>query len=251
MPVHKFKKPTSPWMALILNLLLEMMTTGSAYANTSLQDTVIGHLAPMCKCLSEIRAMIESRMGKDVFFEIRGVRRSADIMLGLVNRLINNITDLMRKHVYDSIVDGVRDELMLISAALGIDIPFGFMGQLSIACQFRSSAMPSDKFIKLMAIVCAIALTGCDLSQCTHHTVRKTVPHLDEMLETCKITHNPRSNKYNYFLQQIHKLYTMMVKSPKSLGPLCRYMQAASAAAASAAAASAAAAAEALTIFKK
>jgi hypothetical protein len=251
MPVYNidFKKPISPWMKVILNLLLAMMTTGAAYANTGLQDTVIGHFDPMCECLSEIRAMIESRTGKDVFFEIRGVRRSADIMLGLIDRLINDIQYLIRRYIYDSIVDEVRNELMLLSDALGFDIPVGLMEQLHLACQFRLLTMSTTTFIKLMPIVCAIALTGYDLSISTKYTVLKTVPMLPAMLETCKI-----QQLCDNMLSQIYKLFLTMFKSSKRLGPLGKYMRAATAtttAAATMAAAAAAAEKKAATTAKR
>jgi len=187
--------------------------------------------------LSELREKIESRSGKGVAIEIRGVRRSADFMIGLVNRLINDIQYLIQRYIYDPIVDKVRNELMLLSDALGFDIPVGLMEQLHLACQFRLLTMSTTTFIKLMPIVCAIALTGYDLSINTEYTVLKTVPLLPAMLETCKI---PYKQLCDNMLSQIYKLFLTMFKSSKRLGPLGKYMQAATATTAAAAAAAAA-----------
>lgn len=96
-----------------------------------------------------------------------------------------------------------------------------------------------------MAIVCAIALSGYDLSQCTIYSVLKTVPTLPAMLETCDLDYKHTSKKRDYLLGQIYKLFTTMFKS-KNRGPtpLGKYMWGATAAAATTAAA-------ALTMFKK
>lgn len=200
----------------------------------------------MCAGLCDIRRMITSHTGQNVFFEISGVRCAAAVCMTAVTRLHAVVEDVITKNVYDPIVDGVRDELMLLSYALGFTIPVGFMSQLPIACQFRSVAMPVASFVKLMAIVCAIALSGYDLSQCTIYSVLKTVPTLPAMLETCDLDYKYKSKKRDYLLGQIHKLFTTMFKS-KKLGPtpLGKYMRGATAAA------TLKAAAEALTMFKK
>ena len=186
----------------------------------------------MCAVLLDIRRMITSHTGQNVFFEISGVRCAAAVCMTAVTSLHAVVEDFITKSVYNPIVGGVRDELILLSGALGFTIPVGFMSQLPIACQFRSVAMPVASFVKLMAIVCAIALSGYDLSQCTIYSVLKTVPTLPAMLETCDLDYKCMSKKRDYYLLgQIHKLFTTMFKS-KKLGPtpLGKYMGGATAA---------------------
>lgn len=213
MPTFAFKYQT-PWMEAIIAAMVLMMTRKAAFDSAAfVQNTLIGELDPMCNALCNVHRLITSYSGQNVFFKINGVRHASNRCVYSINRLYDDIQYVIRNRVYDPIANAIRDELILLSGALGFTIPNDFMCKLQIARQYRLKLIPMASFVKYMAIVCAIALTDYDLSQCTENNALKTVPTLREMFEICGIYPERKSGKYSCALQQIIRLFTTMCQS--------------------------------------
>ena len=201
-------------MEVFIAAMVLMLTQKAAFDSTAfVQNTLIGELDPICIALCNVVRLITSYSGRDVFFKIDGVRYASNRCVTAINRLYGDIQYVLRTRVYDPIVNEIRDELILLSGALGFTIPDDFMCKLQIARQYRLKLIPMASFVKYMAIVCAIALTDYDLSQCTENNALKTVPTLREMFEMCGIYPERKSGKYSCALRQIIRLFKNMCQS--------------------------------------
>lgn len=115
MPTYKLKfKNPSPGMVVILAALLSMINGAAFNSAAFMQDIVIGELGPMCAGLLDIKRMMTSHTGQNVFFEISGVRCAAAVCMTAVTRLHDVVKNAITNNLYHPIVDGVRDELMLL-----------------------------------------------------------------------------------------------------------------------------------------